>query len=202
MVESIWLREARISPNGTKRGAVKDNDGHKGKSYIAGWYRICRKTKETNEKYSRSLDWGVISSHRSQCLRRSDFIKLCMRHRKSAKKFCADFWYIDLWTDSAGIGVGGKSVYGKLIGNREDIIKELGRIQAVDAVLDEQWNDLEVLFSETHRDELLALAKRICEDSNQQLGQVENDKENVGKTLEKYRHRSKRAPISTDCLKS
>ena len=50
-----------------------------------------------------------------------------------------------------------KSVYGKLIGNREDIIKELGRIQAVDAVLDEQWNDLEVLFSETHRDELLAL---------------------------------------------
>ena len=78
-----------------------------------------------------------------------------------------------------------KSVYGKLIGNREDIIKELGRIQAVDAVLDEQWNDLEVLFSETHRDELLALAKRICEDSNQQLGQVENDKENVGKTLEK-----------------
>ena len=64
-------------------------------------------------------------------------------------------------------------------------MKELGRIQAVDAVLDEQWNDLEVLFSETHRDELLALAKRICEDSNQQLGQVENDKENVGKTLEK-----------------
>lgn len=136
-------------------------------------------------------------------LAQGDFIKLLHATSEERKEIFARIFDTSIYEQiQRELALEAKSVYGKLIGNREDIIKELGRIQAVDAVLDEQWNDLEVLFSETHRDELLALAKRICEDSNQQLGQVENDKENVGKTLEKYRHRSKRAPISIDCLKS
>lgn len=181
---------------------LKTTTGTKVSLILPDGTEFAGKTKETNEKIQQIIGLGCNQFTQIAMLAQGDFIKLCMRHRKSAKKFCADFDTSIYEQIQRELALEAKSVYGKLIGNREDIMKELGRIQAVDAVLDEQWNDLEVLFSETHRDELLALAKRICEDSNQQLGQVENDKENVGKTLEKYRHRSKRAPISIDCLKS
>ena len=49
------------------------------------------KPRKQTKKYSRSLDWGVISSHRSQCLRRVTLLSFCMRHRKSAKKFLRGF---------------------------------------------------------------------------------------------------------------
>lgn len=42
-----------------KRGAVKDNDGHKGESYIAGWYRICRENQGNKRKNTADHWTGV-----------------------------------------------------------------------------------------------------------------------------------------------
>ena len=42
-----------------KRGAVKDNDGHKGESYIAGWYRICRENQGNKRKNTADYWTGV-----------------------------------------------------------------------------------------------------------------------------------------------
>ena len=174
-------------PKWNKKGErLKTTTGTKVSLILPDGTEFAGKTKETNEKIQQIIGLGCNQFTQIAMLAQGDFIKLLHATSEERKEIFARIFDTSIYEQiQRELALEAKSVYGKLIGNREDIIKELGRIQAVDAVLDEQWNDLEVLFSETHRDELLALAKRICEDSNQQLGQVENDKENVGKTLEK-----------------
>ena len=174
-------------PKWNKKGErLKTTTGTKVSLILPDGTEFAGKTKETNEKIQQIIGLGCNQFTQIAMLAKGDFIKLLHATSEERKEIFARIFDTSIYEQiQRELALEAKSVYGKLIGNREDIIKELGRIQAVDAVLDEQWNDLEVLFSETHRDELLALAKRICEDSNQQLGQVENDKENVGKTLEK-----------------
>ena len=174
-------------PKWNKKGErLKTTTGTKVSLILPDGTEFAGKTKETNEKIQQIIGLGCNQFTQIAMLAQGDFIKLLHATSEERKEIFARIFDTSIYEQiQRELALEAKSVYGKLIGNREDIMKELGRIQAVDAVLDEQWNDLEVLFSETHRDELLALAKRICEDSNQQLGQVENDKENVGKTLEK-----------------
>ena len=174
-------------PKWNKKGErLKTTTGTKVSLILPDGTEFAGKTKETNEKIQQIIGLGCNQFTQIAMLAQGDFIKLLHATSEERKEIFARIFDTSIYEQiQRELALEAKSVYGKLIGNREDIIKELGRIQAVDAVLDEQWNDLEVLFSETHRDELLVLAKRICEDSNQQLGQVENDKENVGKTLEK-----------------
>ena len=174
-------------PKWNKKGErLKTTTGTKVSLILPDGTEFAGKTKETNEKIQQIIGLGCNQFTQIAMLAQGDFIKLLHATSEERKEIFARIFDTSIYEQiQRELALEAKSVYGKLIGNREDIIKELGRIQAVDALLDEQWNDLEVLFSETHRDELLALAKRICEDSNQQLGQVENDKENVGKTLEK-----------------
>ena len=174
-------------PKWNKKGErLKTTTGTKVSLILPDGTEFAGKTKETNEKIQQIIGLGCNQFTQIAMLAQGDFIKLLHATSEERKEIFARIFDTSIYEQiQRELALEAKSVYGKLIGNREDIIKELGRIQAVDAVLDEQWNDLEVLFSETHRDELLTLAKRICEDSNKQLGQVENDKENVGKTLEK-----------------
>ena len=174
-------------PKWNKKGErLKTTTGTKVSLILPDGTEFAGKTKETNEKIQQIIGLGCNQFTQIAMLAQGDFIKLLHATSEERKEIFARIFDTSIYEQiQRELALEAKSVYGKLIGNREDIMKELGRIQAVDAVLDEQWNDLEVLFSETHRDELLALAKRICEDSNKQLGQVENDKENVGKTLEK-----------------
>ena len=174
-------------PKWNKKGErLKTTTGTKVSLILPDGTEFAGKTKETNEKIQQIIGLGCNQFTQIAMLAQGDFIKLLHATSEERKEIFARIFDTSIYEQiQRELALEAKSVYGKLIGNREDIIKELGRIQAVDAVLDEQWNDLEVLFSETHPDELLALAKRICGDSNQQLGQVENDKENVGKTLEK-----------------
>ena len=174
-------------PKWNKKGErLKTTTGTKVSLILPDGTEFAGITKETNEKIQQIIGLGCNQFTQIAMLAQGDFIKLLHATSEERKEIFARIFDTSIYEQiQRELALEAKSVYGKLIGNREDIMKELGRIQAVDAVLDEQWNDLEVLFSETHRDELLALAKRICEDSNKQLGQVENDKENVGKTLEK-----------------
>ena len=63
----LWLRWSEVfgyEKSGSaqmeqKRGAVKDNDGHKGESYIAGWYRICRENQGNKRKNTADHWTGV-----------------------------------------------------------------------------------------------------------------------------------------------
>lgn len=84
-------------PKWNKKGErLKTTTGTKVSLILPDGTEFAGKPRKQTKKYSRSLDWGVISSHRSQCLRRATLLSFCMRHRKSAKKFLRGFLYIDL----------------------------------------------------------------------------------------------------------
>lgn len=145
------------------------------------------KTKETNERIQDIIGLSASQFTQVAMLAQGEFIKLLHATSEERKDIFSKLFdtliYEEIQKKLAAIG---KEFFGKLAGNREDILREFGRISCVEGSLfQEEWESLEEPFTEIKQEELLCLVEKICVESENRLSEWEKKKEKLNQGLDK-----------------
>lgn len=145
------------------------------------------KTKETNERIQNIIGLSAGQFTQVAMLAQGEFIKLLHATSEERKDIFSRLFdtliYEEIQKKLAGLE---KEFSGRLAGNREDILREFGRISCVEgSSFQEEWESLEESFAETKQEELLCLVEKICEESDNRLSEWEKEKEKINQRLDR-----------------